>query len=198
LLLTVETLRDPPTDMLTLATRQRLLSSTDAFAAFRRCGSRFARFDPVQQMLLTDLTLQLPSQFLAKVDRATMAQGIEARVPLLDEGVAALAVALPATLKVRGTRKKIVLREAMRGRLPAEILDAPKTGFGVPYEEWLRTSLHGFARAAILAEDFIGRFGLDRARLETALAEHRSRRRDRGFLLWKMLQLALWSRQYLP
>jgi asparagine synthase (glutamine-hydrolysing) len=85
----------------------------------------------------------------------------------------------------------------MRERLPAEILDAPKTGFGVPYEEWLRTSLHEFARRAILADDFIERFGLDRARLETALAAHRARRRDRGFLLWKLLQLALWSRQYL-
>jgi asparagine synthase (glutamine-hydrolysing) len=197
LLLTVETLHEPPTEMLAGAARARLLSSSDPFAAFRRCAARFASFDPVQQMLLTDLTLQLPSQFLAKVDRATMAQGIEARVPLLDEGVAALAVALPAALKVRGTEKKRVLRAAMRERLPAEILDAPKTGFGVPYEEWLRTSLHEFARRAILADDFIERFGLDRARLETALAAHRARRRDRGFLLWKLLQLALWSRQYL-
>jgi len=197
LLLTVETLRDPPTAMLSEARRRQLEASSDPFAAFRRRAARFAQHDAVEQMLLTDLTLQLPSQFLAKVDRATMAQGIEARVPLLDEGVAALAVTLPATLKVRGAQKKIVLRDAMRGRLPAEILDAPKTGFGVPYEEWLRTSLYGFARAAILAEDFIGRFGLDRARLTQALDEHRARVRERGFLLWKLLQLALWSREYL-
>ena len=197
LLLTVETLRDPPTAMLSEARRRQLEASSDPFAAFRRCAARFAQHDAIDQMLLTDLTLQLPSQFLAKVDRATMAQGIEARVPLLDEGVAALAVTLPATLKVRGAQKKIVLRDAMRGRLPTEILDAPKTGFGVPYEEWLRTSLYGFARAAILAEDFIGRFGLDRARLTQALDEHRARVRERGFLLWKLLQLALWSREYL-
>jgi asparagine synthase (glutamine-hydrolysing) len=197
LLLTIETLRDPPTSMLTSMARRRLEATTDPFAAFRRCASRFADVDPVQQMLLTDLSLQLPSQFLAKVDRATMAHGIEARVPLLDEGVASLAVGLPAALKVRGTQKKIVLRAAMRERLPADILDGPKMGFGVPYGEWLRTSLYAFVRAAILADDFIERFGLDRTRLETALAEHRSRRRDRGFLLWKMLQLALWSRQYL-
>jgi len=197
LLLTVETLRDPPTAMLTNTTRRRLEEGTDAFAAFRRCASRFAGADPVQQMQLTDLCLQLPSQFLVKVDRATMAHGIEARVPLLDEGVASLAVALPTTLKVRTRQKKIVLREAMRARLPAGILDGPKTGFGVPYEEWLRGSLHAFARAALLSNDFLERFGLDRARLETALAEHRARRRDRGFLLWKLLQLSLWSKQYL-
>jgi len=197
LLLTVETLRDPPTAMLTDAARRRLEATTDPFAAYRRCASRFGNCDPVQQMLLTDLCLQLPSQFLTKVDRATMAHGIEARVPLLDDGVVSLAIGLPVALKVRGSQKKIVLRDAMRDRLPAEILDGPKIGFGVPYEEWLRGALHGFARAAILDRGFAERFGLDRSRLETALAEHRSRRVDRGFLLWKMLQLALWSRQYL-
>jgi len=197
LLLTVETMRDPPTAMLSEAARKRLESNSDPFAAYRRCACRFAHADPVQQMLLTDIALQLPSQFLTKVDRATMAHGIEARVPLLDDGVASLAVGLPASLKVRGGQKKIVLRDAMRGRLPADILDGPKTGFGVPYEEWLRGALHQFARAAILDAAFVERFGLERARLETALAEHRSRRRDRGFLLWKLLQLALWSRQHL-
>jgi asparagine synthase (glutamine-hydrolysing) len=196
LLLTVETLRDPPTAMLTDPARRRLEASTDPFAAYRRCAARFANVDPVQQMLLTDLSLQLPSQFLTKVDRATMAYGIEARVPLLDEGVASLAAGLPAALKVRGNQTKIVLRDAMRKRLPADILDGPKTGFGVPYEEWLRGALHGFARAAILDTTFLERFGLDRTRLETALAEHRSRRRDRGFLLWKLMQLSLWSKQY--
>jgi asparagine synthase (glutamine-hydrolysing) len=195
LLLTVETLRDPPTAMLTDRARQRLEAVTDPFAAYRRCAASFANVDPVQQMLLTDISLQLPSQFLTKVDRATMAHGLEARVPLLDEGVVSLAIGLPTTLKVRGRQKKIVLRDAMRGRLPAEILDGPKTGFGVPFEEWLRGSLHGFAVAAILDKAFLDRFGFDRSRLEGALAEHRSRRRDRGFLLWKLLQLALWSRQ---
>jgi asparagine synthase (glutamine-hydrolysing) len=197
LLLTVETLRDPPTAMFTDAARQRLEAATDPFAAYRRCASRFASHDPVQQMLLTDISLQLPSQFLTKVDRATMAHGIEARVPLLDEGLASLAVGLPVSLKVRGNQKKIVLRDAMRGRLPRDILDGPKTGFGVPYEEWLRGALYGFASAAILDRAFVERFELDRNRLQIALGEHRSRRRDRGFLLWKLLQLALWSKHYL-
>jgi asparagine synthase (glutamine-hydrolysing) len=197
LLLTVETLRDPPTAMLRDTERRRLEAAADPFAAYRHCASRFENVEPVQQMLLTDISLQLPSQFLTKVDRATMAHGIEARVPLLDDRLAALAVGLPVGLKVRGNQKKIVLRDAMRDRLPADILDAPKTGFGVPYEEWLRGALHEFARAAILESTFVERFGFDRTRLETALAEHRSRHRDRGFLLWKLLQLSLWSRQYL-
>jgi asparagine synthase (glutamine-hydrolysing) len=198
LLLTVETLRDPPTAMLSAESRRRLAASSDPFAAYRRCAHRFGSEDPVRQMLLTDLTLQLPSQFLTKVDRATMAHGVEARVPLLDERVASLAVGLPTTLKVRGTQKKLVLRNAMRERLPGDILDGPKTGFGVPYEEWLRGPLYAFARDAILNERFVERFGMERTRLTAALEEHRSRRRERGFLLWKLLQLSLWSREYLP
>lgn len=197
LLLTVESLRDPPTAMLSLPARQHLETSSDPFMAYRRCAERFADADPVQQMLLTDITLQLPSQFLAKVDRATMAAGIEARVPLLDEGIVSLAVSLPSSLKVRGSQKKLVLREAMRNRLSTEVLDGPKTGFGVPYEQWLRGDLHAFAAAALLDARFLERFGLDRARIETALAEHRAGRRERGFLLWKLLQLALWARVYL-
>jgi asparagine synthase (glutamine-hydrolysing) len=196
LLLTVETLRDPPTAVFISAARQRWESATDPFMAYKRCALRFAGHDPVQQMLLTDISLQLPSQFLTKVDRATMAHGIEARVPLLDEGVAALAVSLPAALKVRGSQKKIVLRNAMRGRVPGDILDGRKTGFGVPYEEWLRGALYNFASAAILERSFVERFGLDRNRLQTVLDEHRSRLRNRGFLLWKLLQLALWSKRF--
>jgi asparagine synthase (glutamine-hydrolysing) len=198
LLLTVETLRDPPTAMLTPAARLLLESSSDPFAAYRSCARRFASANPVQQMLPTDIILQLPSQFLAKVDRATTAHGIEARVPLLDEQVASLVVGLPASLKVCGAQKKIMLRDAMRGRLPTEVLDGPKVGFGVPYHQWLRGPLYKFARAVIPDARLIELFGMDRSRLETALVEHQLGHRDRGFLLWKMLQLSLWSREYLP
>jgi asparagine synthase (glutamine-hydrolysing) len=87
-----------------------------------------------------------------------------------------------------------VLRDAMRSRLAAQIINGPKTGFGVPYEHWR----HGYARANILARTFVDRFRLDLTRLVTALDHHRGGRRDRGFLLWKLVQLALWSARYLP
>jgi asparagine synthase (glutamine-hydrolysing) len=198
LLLTTETLRDPPTAMLVPGVRQSFESRTDPFLAYHRCAERFLGADPVQRMLLTDISLQLPSQFLTKVDRATMSHGVEARVPLLDERVAALAVNMPSSFKVRNGQKKIVLRDAMRERLPGSVLDGPKTGFGVPYEHWLRGSLHAFARGSILERNFVERFGLDGASLRLALDEHQSGRRDRGFLLWKLLQLSLWSTRYLP
>ncbi len=197
LLLTTETLDAVPTSVLTSDARTHLETSTDPFAAYRRCAERFAGADPVQKMLLTDMTLQLPSQFLAKVDRATMAQGLEARVPLLDEKVGSLAVGLPTAYKIAAGQRKIALRDASRQRLPAAILDGPKTGFGVPYGGWIGGALHDFARDAILDQGFVQRLAKDRPTLVSMLDAHRQGRGAHGFTLWKLLNLALWSRTYL-
>jgi asparagine synthase (glutamine-hydrolysing) len=193
LLLTVETMAEPPTLVFRPERRQLLADTTDPFMAYARCAERFSHAEAVQQMLLTDLCVQLPSQFLTQVDRATMAHSLEARVPFLDERVAALAVGMESSWKVQGLQKKVVLRNAMRGRLPSDILDGPKSGFGVPFEQWLKTSLYEFARQRILAPRFIQRFELDASVLRDTLDAHRSGRQDRGFLLWKLLQLALWA-----
>jgi asparagine synthase (glutamine-hydrolysing) len=170
------------------------MHSTDPFLAYRQAAERFHSYEPVQQMLLTDLTIQLPSQFLTKVDRATMAVGIEARVPLLDEGVVRLAVALPSEWKAQGLEKKVVLRHSQRGRLPDDILDGPKTGFSVPYERWLQTSLFAFARERLLDVSFLQHFALDRAHVEQMLSQYQQREAKRGFMLWKLLQLAIWQK----
>jgi asparagine synthase (glutamine-hydrolysing) len=195
LLLTMETQCDPPTRFMTAEARSALDASADPFLAYRRAATRFEGNEAVQRMLLTDLTLQLPSQFLPKVDRATMAWGLEARVPFLDERVGELATGLPAEWKVEGRQRKIILRDAMRSRLPASILDGPKTGFGVPYEHWLRTSLFDMARAAIMDSEFVTAFGFDATAVGSALSEHRSGARDHGFFLWKVFQLALWRQE---
>lgn len=194
-LMTVETPQDPPEDLLLPDRRRELANSTDPFLVYRRAARRFGHHDPVQQMLLTDLTVQLPSQFLTKVDRATMAAGIEARVPLLDERVAELVVGMPSSWKVRGMEKKVLLRESQRGRLPDGILDGPKTGFGVPFQHWLRTSLYAYARERLLDRQFLDRFQISEERLERMLERHRTGRRDHGFTLWKVLQLAIWAQR---
>jgi asparagine synthase (glutamine-hydrolysing) len=191
-LLTVETPQEPPEALLIPERARQLAGATDPFLAYRNAAHRFVRYDPVQQMLLTDLTVQLPSQFLVKVDRATMAAGIEARVPLLDERVAEIVVGMPACWKVRGVEKKAVLRAAQRGRLPDSILDTPKTGFGVPYEYWLRTSLYELARERLLDGQFLNEFSFNPKVVEQLLKKHRTGRGAKGFLLWKLLQLALW------
>lgn len=196
-LLTMETAHDAPGSLLLPDRLRQLIERTDPFIAYRHAAMRFRQYEPVQQMLLTDLTVQLPSQFLTKVDRASMAAGIEARVPLLDERVAELVINMPSSWKVTRMEKKLVLRESQRGRLPSEILDSAKTGFGVPYQHWLRTSLYVFARERILDQGFLRRFELEPLLVEKMLVQHRTQQRDKGFMLWKLLQLAIfWDLQH--
>ena len=121
-----------------------------------------------------------------------MAAGIEARVPLLDENLLKISVGMPTKWKVDRYQNKIILRNSQRGRLPSSILDGPKTGFGVPYEFWLRTSLYKFAQDRLLNTQFTEYFGLNKKLVEKKLQEHRSGKLEGGFLLWKLLQLSLW------
>lgn len=193
LLLTSETPHRPPNAVFTTDRRMHLAETTDPFLAYRNAAERFQAHEPVQQMLLTDLTVQLPSTFLTKVDRATMAAGIEARVPLLDERVGELVVGMPSRWKAHGHHKKVILRESQRGRLPNDILDGPKTGFGVPFSHWLRTSMADFSAERLLDPSFQQSFNLDNSAVEQALRAHVAGRTDRGYLVWKLLQLALWQ-----
>lgn len=193
LLLTVETKDSPPERFFRRDYREHLKRSTDPFLVYNKSGERFADYEPVQQMLLTDLTVQLPSQFLTKVDRSTMAASLEVRVPLLDEKIASLAVGMPTNWKVNGKKKKVLLHATQNGRLPVSILNLPKTGFGVPYSHWLRDSLYDFVREATLDNAFVTCFNLDKTKLELAIQQHHDGTRDHGFIIWKMLQLALWS-----
>ena len=141
LLMTVETLDDRPENTLTGTMQEALRETTDPFMVYRKLADRFKDHDPVQRMLLTDLNSQLPSQFLTKVDRATMAAGVEARVPLLDESMLKLALRIPSSRKLGSLQSKVLLRDMLRTHLPKEIVDAPKSGFGVPYGEWIRNDL---------------------------------------------------------
>lgn len=199
LLLTMETNFLPPERVFSQDRQRQLRNETNPFMVYLNAAERFRNHNPVQQMLLTDLTVQLPGQFLPKVDRASMAAGIEARVPLLDERTAKLAIGIPAEWKTKGLEKKVVLRESQRCRLPRVILDGPKTGFGVPYDHWLRTTLQSFAKQHLFNPDFLQSWGIDRRSVESIMSEHvRNLQSGQGFLLWKLLQLAINTAHVLP
>jgi asparagine synthase (glutamine-hydrolysing) len=102
-------------------------------------------------------------------------------------------LAFPAAWKARGLQKKYVLRRSQAERLPANILNGPKDGFDIPYDHWLRTSLHSFAKARLLDPGFCQTYALQQRELEKLLDRHRSGQAGSGFLLWKLLQLALWD-----
>jgi asparagine synthase (glutamine-hydrolysing) len=175
-----------------------LAEKQDPFARYREIGSRLMELDPVQRMLWTDMQILLPDIFLEKVDKSTMAWGVEARVPFLDHELADYVMALPATLKMERGEPKALLKRALRGVVPDFVLDAPKMGFGVPYGRWLRGPLAGFARERIGAGLATKAGLIDGAVSVRLLDEHISGRDDHGFLLWKTLNLALWYEHYKP
>ena len=139
-----------------------------------------------------DLGTYLVDDLLVKTDRASMAHSLEARVPFLDTAVAELALALPTRLKVRGLRKKVLLRKAAEPLLPAEIVKGRKRGFSIPAAAWLRGELEPFARD-VLAADTIARQGYFRpAAVTRLLDDHVAGRADLSRQLWGLLALTLW------
>jgi len=195
LLMTDEWLEFPPTDLLAPDLRAAV-APHDPFRPYRELQRRFGHLDPVQRMLYADAAFLLPDIFLEKVDKSTMAHGLEVRVPFLDHELAAFALGLPSGLKVKHGRKKWILREALRGVLPDDILDGPKQGFGVPFAKWLKGPLYDYLSDRLLGPSAPAREAFDPAALGRVLTDHRDGIRDSGFLLWKLLNLALWSDRY--
>ncbi len=186
----------PPYDLFSNAFAATLRQS-DPFARYGAFHARFAALDPVQRMLYTDSGIILPDTYFEKVDKSTMAWGIEVRVPFVDTQLAAYVMGLPAHMKVRGWQKKFLLRRALRGIVPDFVLDSPKKGFGVPMSRWLRGPLAPFLRE-LLGQDAIRQWGaLNLEAIGKRLDEHVSGRFDHGMILKKIMLLCLWYKAYL-
>jgi asparagine synthase (glutamine-hydrolysing) len=139
-----------------------------------------------------DLGVYLADDLLVKTDRASMAHSLEARVPYLDTVVANLALALPTRHKVRGLRKKVLLRRAAEPLLPRRIVYGKKRGFSIPAAAWLRGDLEPFARET-LAPERVGRQGYFRPEaVARVLDGHVSGREDLSRQLWGLLAFTLW------
>jgi asparagine synthase (glutamine-hydrolysing) len=151
--------------------------------------------DWLNQLLALDFSTYLPGSVLTKVDRASMAHGLEVRPPLLDDALVELAFSLPSRLKVRGARGKVLLKRAARGKIPDAVIDRPKKGFAIPLAAWLRGPLA--ARLdAVLAESPLWESGLvDRTTFAAWRDEHRGRKRDRSKPLWALYVLDRWLRR---
>ncbi len=191
-LMTMEVIKDPPTDLLSNEKRSELIEETDPFLAYKNIEERFKEKNALERIRLTDLLIQFPSQFLAKVDRSTMSAGIEARVPLIDESVAKFALTIPIEWNINAIKRKILLRKIIDKKLPRSIHDAPKSGFGVPYAKWLKTSLLNFAKEVILDKDFLINIGYNKIKLEQKLNNINNLSNREIFNLWKVFQISLW------
>lgn len=151
----------------------------------------------VERAMATDIRTYLVDDILAKVDRASMAYSLEARVPLLDHRVVEFAARLPTAFKVRGGETKPLLRKILYGLVPRKLLDRPKMGFGIPVNRWLRNELKPLL-LEYLGEERIRREGfLLPGGVSRLVREHLSGRQDHQYRLWALLVFGMWRERYL-
>jgi len=191
---------------LTPGEQQRLLSpaaraagaSFDAYEDIAEIMACAPSEDAISRLIYHHCKLYLAGQTLVKMDRGTMACGVEARAPFLDPALVELACAMPPSLKVRRWTTKYALKRALAGRLPDEILTRRKQGFGVPIAQWLRGPLRPVLETLLGAER-LRRVGLlDAEPVGRLVSEHVSHQRDHRKVLWSLLMFELWREAYLP
>ncbi len=149
--------------------------------------------DWVSAMQYVDLNTYLPLDILTKVDRMSMAHSLEARPPLLDHRLVEFAATVPTRFRLRPGTTKYLLKQAMRGILPDEIIERPKRGFAVPLARWFRGELAGFARDLLLSNTCRQRGIFNTVYLERLLQWH-ERGRDLDLQIWTAISFELWCR----
>ncbi len=125
-----------------------------------------------------------------------MAHAVEVRPPFLDHRIVEFAASLPASMKIRGSRQKFLLKELMKGKLPPSVLRRKKMGFDIPAHQWLRGPLRG------LLLDTLGTTGFEHGHLfqpgaiDLYVRQHMERRANYGYHLWGLMILFLWMRKW--
>ena len=157
--------------------------------------------DFVNQMLYLDVKTFMPSLNLTYNDKMSMAASLEVRVPFLDRELARYAFSeVPPDWKLTQEdrpRTKYVLKKALKGVIPDEVLTAPKAGFGAPHDHWLSHDLKGMVDD-LLSDDQIRRRGtFNPGSVRTLVREHREGRRDWSYQVWQLLTLELWQRAFI-
>ncbi|MCW8914469.1 MAG: asparagine synthase (glutamine-hydrolyzing) [Magnetovibrio sp.] len=157
--------------------------------------TRNDRPDAIGRMQMLDMLTYLPDDILTKVDRASMAVSLEARVPLLDHRVVEFAWSLPREFMVRNGQGKAILRDVLYRHVPQELMERPKMGFGVPIANWLRTDLRDWAEHLLDTNRLQSEGYFNVKAVRSMWDEHLSGRHNWQYALWTVLMFQGWMEQ---
>ena len=162
-------------------------------AAYERAPSG----DPLSGMIAADMSTFLPDDYLVKVDRASMAHGLEVRPPMLDHELLELSARIPSRLKVHEGKGKWILKSAYAQDLPRDILWRRKQGFEIPIDSWLRGPLRPVFEESVLRSNAAVAGLVNQGAVRQLFRSHNSGMGRHGRALWSLLVLARWSERYL-
>jgi len=165
------------------------LGSYDTADIFRDYYDRADSDDPLSRIQYVDVKTYLTDDILAKVDRASMANSLEVRCPLLDHKLMELIASMPSNLKLKGSTGKYIFKKTMEQQLPHDIIHRSKMGFAIPLANWFRNGIHDYARAHIIEREDPY---LSQSFVSKIWNQHQAGYRDRSTQLWNILMFRLW------
>jgi asparagine synthase (glutamine-hydrolysing) len=169
----------------------------DAYAAHRRYFGRVREAAPLNQLLYVDLKTFLPCLNLITTDKTSMAANLEVRVPFLNHEMLSLTARMPPDLKLRGLKRKYILKRAAEQLLPRDVVWRKKAGFGAPIRSWLRGPLRPMVDE-LLSEAIVKRRGLFRPEeVKRVIEANLSGREDYNLQVFQLLTLELWQRAFI-
>ena len=179
--------------------RELLAEDTDVdpVAHFQTCFDQVQGLDAISQLLYVNTKTYLHGDLLVKTDRMSMANSLEARSPFLDQELVEFAARIPSCLKLRGFTTKYILKRALEGLVPHEIIRRKKHGFGVPVGRWFRTDLKNYVREVLLSPLAMRRGYFKEEALRRLINEHQSGKREHGHRLWALLTLEIWHQVFI-
>lgn len=191
LLLTVEDEGQQPTRVFDKVLRKEVIEQS-AFSRYQELQSKYQDIPLDDQMALIDSQIILPDIFLEKVDRSTMAASVEVRVPFLDNDLVEFAQSIPSKIKTPNGHQKWLLKKSLDGIVPNDVLYGPKKGFGVPFGFWLSTALKELLFESVKKANKIHPNTFDINEIEILHNALVSKTEDCSFLLWKVMNMAIW------
>jgi asparagine synthase (glutamine-hydrolysing) len=173
------------------------VSNSDPSDAFMIHLNHVQKKDKITRRQYLDTKTYLPGDILTKVDRASMLVSLEARVPILDHKLVEFAARIPARIKIKGRERKYLLKKTAEQLLPKNLVYRRKMGFAVPIAEWIKTEWKDMIHELLKSKRALARENFNPNFVTRLLNEHKIGRRNHDILLWTLMVLELWYRQFI-